>query len=105
MIQAPVFKHNETEDFIVDETLAKIYPNISRSELCNWLVSPPKMTFLRVNTLKITRSELIEKIRLVFCTYDFEKNLISRISRISKIDVEFSNLKIFHSKFYPFKSI
>ena len=73
MIEAPMFKHNESEEFIVDDTLAKIYPNFSRSELCKWLVSPPKMTFLRVNTLKITRSDLIEKIKLVFCIWNYKE--------------------------------
>ena len=66
MFQGPAFKHKETEEFVIDETLCKIYPNISRTDLWKWLVTPPKMTYLRVNTLKISRCELMKRIKLVF---------------------------------------
>ena len=58
----PKFLHNETQEFVVDENLAKIYPTISRTDLLKWLVSAPKKTYLRVNTSKNSAEELVGEI-------------------------------------------
>lgn len=64
-VSRPLFKHNDAEEYIIDDNLMKIYPEKSRLELLRWLVEPPETTYLRVNLVKVKREELIKKIENV----------------------------------------
>ena len=58
----PKFLHDETQEFVIDENLAKVYPTISRTDLLKWLVSAPKKTYLRVNSTTTSVKELFSEI-------------------------------------------
>ena len=64
-MKQPIFTFNETQKYIIDDNLAVIYDAQNETELLNWLVTPPDKTYLRVNTDKTTRQELIEEIKNV----------------------------------------
>ena len=86
MLQSPIFKHDETENFIIDENLSKIYPELSRENLSKWLVTPPNTTYLRVNTVKISRKELIEKIKEISEDLIEPQELLSDVIVIKKAE-------------------
>ena len=86
MFQAPIFKHDETEKFIIDDNLGQIYSDMTRNELCNWLVNPPNTTYLRVNTLKISRFELLEKIKCLTDDTVEPHDLLDDVIVVTKAD-------------------
>lgn len=63
MDRLPRFKHEDTKKFVLGDNLSKIYANIEETALAQWLATPPSMTYLRVNTTKIGRNALIEKVK------------------------------------------
>ena len=64
-MKEPIFAFNDTQKYIIDDNLAVIYDAQNKSELLNWLVTPPEKTYLRVNAEKTTRQDLIDEIKSV----------------------------------------
>ena len=64
-MKEPIFAFNDTQKYIIDDNLAVIYDTQHKSELLNWLVTPPEKTYLRVNVEKTTRRDLIDEIKSV----------------------------------------
>jgi 16S rRNA C967 or C1407 C5-methylase (RsmB/RsmF family) len=61
-MEEPLFIHEDTGQFIIEDNLAKVYPELTKKELLKWLATAPEATYLRVNTLKTSIQSLIDRI-------------------------------------------